>query len=423
MVNGQFNTICLVSFRIAYRDDHFLDKNKPKLHLTKIMTENNKIPPWIQANLFENVLREILPEYKQIKNFKAYNALQPGENYATVMLKIELQVQLNDESILTETLMMKIPHDSDMYREQMSKWNMFSIESLMYHDIVPELEQIYDDAGLKVKFSPQGYTLPTDREYVLLEDLKKKNFRNTNRQEGLDMEHCEMVLKKIAQWHAGSAVRIYRKGQYPKQHVQGVPNKDGFEFIQSMMEHCIGNVLKTAKGLSGHEQYYEQMEKLSKNFTQIFYDKVEVDPNDFNVINHGDCWSNNIMFRYNEENKLQECYLVDLQTPRYGTLAQDLTYFILSSAKLDLKLDNFYEMVRYYHKELSHHLKLLKYGKSIPTLADIHKMLIKSSIWGKYIAKLIMLLSYFMELLKLCCRCFCSMECITCCSGRFYKRC
>lgn len=91
------------------------------------MTGNNKIPSWIQANLFENVLREILPEYKQIKNFKAYHALQPGEYYATIMLRIELQVQLHDESIRTETLMMKIPHDSDMYREQMSKWNMFFI--------------------------------------------------------------------------------------------------------------------------------------------------------------------------------------------------------------------------------------------------------------------------------------------------------
>ncbi|XP_073830039.1 uncharacterized protein [Musca autumnalis] len=142
------------------------------------MTDNNIVPSWIKPSLFEKVLRNTIPNFKEIKDFKAFGALPPGENYATTMLKIQIEVALNDGTSMEESLMMKVPLDSELYRKEMSKFKMFSIESFTYNEIVREFEQMYREVGLNIKLSPQSYKLPIEEEYVLLEDLKKKGFRN-----------------------------------------------------------------------------------------------------------------------------------------------------------------------------------------------------------------------------------------------------
>lgn len=100
-------------------------------------------------------------------------------------------------------------------------------------------------------------------------------------------------------------------------------------------------------------------------------------------MNHGDFWANNIMFQYDAFGKIKETYLVDYQIPKYGSPAQDLYYFLLSSAKFELKLKEFDFFIKIYYDNLVEHLRLLKYPKNIPKLNDIHAMLYKYGLWGK----------------------------------------
>lgn len=57
-------------------------------------TNCNNVPKWIEAKLFENVLKENTDQFKEIKEFKAYAGLPPGENYSTVMTRIEILIEL-----------------------------------------------------------------------------------------------------------------------------------------------------------------------------------------------------------------------------------------------------------------------------------------------------------------------------------------
>lgn len=109
-----------------------------------------------------------------------------------------------------------------------------------------------------------------------------------------------------------------------------------------------------------------------------------VDPTEFNVLNHGDSWSNNIMFQYEESGKIKEVYMVDFQVSKYGTVAQDLYYFLISSTKLEDKLSKFDYYVKVYHDNLLEHLKILKYSKPLPSLRDIHKSLYKYGTFGMH---------------------------------------
>lgn len=104
--------------------------------------------------------------------------------------------------------------------------------------------------------------------------------------------------------------------------------------------------------------------------------------NEFNVLNHGDCWSNNIMFQYDAFGKVKETYLVDYQTPKYGTPAQDLFYMLLSSTKYEIKIKEFDHLMKFYHDQLVEHLQMLKYSKKIPSLSELHTMMYKYGVWG-----------------------------------------
>lgn len=121
----------------------------------------------------------------------------------------------------------------------------------------------------------------------------------------------------------------------------------------------------------------------AENQFDPFLWKSEKDPNEFNVLNHGDLWVNNIMFQYKEDGSLKETYFIDFQMGRYGSPAQDLLYFLLSSTNLDIKLKHFDYFISFYHQQLIEHLKLLHYKGIKPKLRDIHMALFKYDYWGK----------------------------------------
>lgn len=112
---------------------------------------------------------------------------------------------------------------------------------------------------------------------------------------------------------------------------------------------------------------------------------AKVDNNNFNVLNHGDFWSNNMMFSHDAFGKIKDICLVDFQIPKWGVVAQDLYYFLLSSTKLEDKLTKFDHYIKFYHDSLVENLKTLKYPKTLPTLRELHMTLYKYGFWGEFI--------------------------------------
>ncbi|XP_030571941.1 uncharacterized protein LOC115770689 isoform X1 [Drosophila novamexicana] len=344
-----------------------------------------KLPEWLKAELFEQLLKDTFQGFKAIKSFKAMPGTKPGDNYATVMLRIELEVELRDDTTKSISYMLKIPHVSDSYQETLgkNKFSIFDMERDMFMIYVQEFKQLYSNVGLEVEFGAKCYKLDIPYEHVLLEDLKPKGFQSVHRQAGVDEEHTLCLLTKLAQWHAASAVRVDTIGPYPVHMSESVFNEDGKDFISKLTDNMIPYVLKSLKTIEGHEAYYDDIKNMAGHITAKILQVGAVDPNEFNVLNHSDCWLSNIMFLYDRATgKLLDSYLVDYQMCKYGSVAFDLLYFLLSSPKLELKLNKFDYFIKQYYDQLIKHLKLLNYSKKLPSLIDIHTSLIKNGIWG-----------------------------------------
>ncbi|KAH8390818.1 hypothetical protein KR200_002204, partial [Drosophila serrata] len=352
---------------------------------------DSKIPEWVTAELFEDALKASVEGYTKVRSFKAEIGTAAGENYATIMLRVHIEVELQDGKIKPVSFMVKLPHQLEMYQQMMKHTNIFESESTMYTQVVPEMEALYKEAGLEVRFGANSYNLKNAQsDYVALEDLSVQGFKNTNRLEGLDQAHTERVLRKLAQWHAATAVRISTKGQYPEILLKGFFKVENKPMMNEMMKGMGQRFFQCCTTYEGHEAYIDKIKALKPVIIDEMFRLGQVDPTEFNVLNHGDCWSNNIMFQYDDLGKIKEVYMVDYQVPKYGSVAQDLLYFLISSTRLEDKLSKFDYYIKFYHDNLVEHLKILKYSKPLPSLKEIHMALYKYGLFGMPIKYLIM---------------------------------
>lgn len=103
----------------------------------------------------------------------------------------------------------------------------------------------------------------------------------------------------------------------------------------------------------------------------------------FQVLNHGDTWLNNMMFKSDGENIPIDASLIDFQLSYWASPAADLLMFILTSVADDIKVDHFDDFIDLYHGELVSSLNKLNYAQHIPTLAELNSDLLEKGSFSK----------------------------------------
>lgn len=109
---------------------------------------------------------------------------------------------------------------------------------------------------------------------------------------------------------------------------------------------------------------------------------TKVNDEAFNVLNHGDCWLNNIMFQHDDQGNVLETIFVDFQLCKYGSPSEDLYYVLFSSTQNGLVVQEFDYFIRYYHDNLMQSLDILKYDGPRPSLRELHEDMLQSGNQG-----------------------------------------
>uniref|UniRef100_A0A6P4F4T0 Uncharacterized protein LOC108045506 n=1 Tax=Drosophila rhopaloa TaxID=1041015 RepID=A0A6P4F4T0_DRORH len=349
-------------------------------------------PKWLNETQFEELLAANIADFSKIVSFRVKPAMAPGENYATQMLRISIDVELTDKSAKQVSFMMKVAHDTPQMNEMLAMANFFTSENAAYIDILPKMNELYKAKGLDITFAPQAFKLDSTKEpklanTVLMNDLGQNGFKNFNRLECLNFEQAKFALMKLAQFHAAGAMMVQVHGPYPDVFLYGMMgnNMDAIRaFLEGMLGSFRTSFLANLKNFKNGEEYRETLEKVLAGLTAEFIKIGDIDPSEFNVLNHGDCWMNNLLFKVDSKGDVVDMTFVDFQNPKYGTPAMDLLYFIMTSVHIDYKLDCFDFFIRHYHEQLTKHLDILGFTGRQPSLKELHIKLINCGAWALF---------------------------------------
>lgn len=337
---------------------------------------------WISNEVLERCLRAE-DGFKEVKvtGSKVGAATKKGDNYASEMYRAEVEYEKDGERRKVVRILKVIP-SGEIQRKVMEKNSIFPREIAVYRDILPRITKLTQSIGDHVKISPTcTYTTDDPKTMLVFEDLKEQGYQMVDRRIGLDLEQSKLVLRKLAKLHACSAIVYQEDPKVMEPVMEGAistnPERQDFLIFYKM---CANQVAKLVE--SWNDPSYNDMLVRLRNLPNTIIRKgcqvYTRDDSVFNVLNHDDVWTSNLMFRYEDKVSLNDVLLFDYQLAYFGSPGVDLNYFLNGSVQDDIREKHWLELIRYYHTILTETLRKLRYTGNIPSLQDIHVEIIRT---------------------------------------------
>lgn len=186
---------------------------------------------------------------------------------------------------------------------------LFEREVLMYTKVLPLFLEFQREKGLTAdqcfQAYPKCYASIVDhtkgRYAIIMEDLRSRDFRMWDCRTAPPVDHLKCVLGELAKFHA---VSFALKDQRP-QVFDELRQLD--DLIMSMyynggMDNMMNEACDHAIVIADNPRFAAKLTELKENNLEIMgkYVRKEM-TTECGVIGHGDCWTNNSMFRYDDE--------------------------------------------------------------------------------------------------------------------------
>ncbi|XP_045586396.1 uncharacterized protein [Procambarus clarkii] len=303
-----------------------------------------------------------------------------GDNYATIVTSISVKFSLAGQEQTTSYVVKlnpKRPIGQDFSAFTLA---IFYKEAEFFQEILPLLNSELTVRGLQgLRVAKWFYTsLEKDKEMIFLEDLRSRGFKMFDRKKGMDVAHATLVLKELARLHAAS---LLLKATAPEQDLADRFTHIKVDWInysqnsKKMINEMFSGLFANAEALVHDIEGYEVAEQWLAAYKNNSADLLERSLGrslKFDVICHGDCWNNNVLFRYNEEDDPVDVMLVDLQLNRVASAATDLNYLLYTSLHGNDRKANWRDFLSSYYDTFKDVMEAG--GRDMPfTLEELHQ--------------------------------------------------
>lgn len=338
------------------------------------------IPEWLNRAKFEFLLAKDEPDYSKILQFTPVAAVPPGCNFTSVMLRVYLDLEMKDGTQKRKSYVVKTTLNLDKGGQRVNEMRYFHKEQQMYSTYLPEFEEIYREAGHPVQLMPKCLEIGEieGNLYFIFEDLSAQNYKGKDQTKGVDMEHMRLSLRKLAELHAASVIYKDRHGPYHTDFYHGFAKKDNLQFSLNGFETKAPEY-KEAMKTWGMDECYLKNFPTTEQYGKLCLESLNVDPQDFNVLTHGDFSATNMLYKYDGNGALSDAVLLDFQVCKWASPAQDLLMMITLSAEKDSRYREFDNFVRIYWEYLIECLRVLKYEKPLPQLREVQSAIYKKN--------------------------------------------
>ncbi|KAJ8720712.1 hypothetical protein PYW08_006177 [Mythimna loreyi] len=303
-----------------------------------------------QLEFIKNVIEQ--EGFKDSKvTFEAVGAA--GDNYAASVKRIVIE---GENGKLT--MIAKIAPSHEIVRRTLNAPLMFKNEHLMYREVLPKFLSLQKQAEVpeedQLKFPKcYGTNVEAPNEIILIEDLKPSGFKMQDRLASLSDECVKSILRNLAIFHSLSYVLKNKEPEtynYYKDNLGdmwgAIADRPPAELVYfSQVENASINMLDDVE----HQNVMRH--KVSDLVTRAAKMTKFENNSRYAVIQHGDCWTNNVMFKFDGDS-LQQSILIDYQVSKNSSPANDFLYLVFNCTDHETRVKSFYDWLDYYHSEL-----------------------------------------------------------------------
>ncbi|CAL1685246.1 unnamed protein product [Lasius platythorax] len=331
-------------------------------------------PTWLNLSFMEKILRKSENDNSiGVIDIFSKPATNKGDNYGSDMFRVIVEYSRDQSGRkITEkkSVIVKIEPTLEGIRKNLVvQSRLFNTEMLMMTDTLDKMNKL-----LEPKYRLSGKCMHVQRDnpnLLVIEDLAPLGFRIACRQAGLDIPHCILAIRGLARFHATSVAVCEKEPNQKQMYSRGIFNS---EHPPEMSEFFIQGVKHLAEEMANWpelKKYSEKVAKLTDRIYQIGIEASKFSEDDFNVINHGDCWVNNMMFKYNDDGKPIGHIFVDFQLCVYTSPAVDLLYFLNTSSFPDAIENNKDILFNEYLSTLSETMRQLDCKTQPPAMEEL----------------------------------------------------
>ncbi|XP_052837410.1 uncharacterized protein LOC128253218 [Drosophila gunungcola] len=341
-------------------------------------------PSHLNVAFFEDVLETALRTTRvQMLTIHIRMGSSTGENYCSQIYRANVSFKRPDHPEQHMAFIVKsVPHLNSV--EFIEDLEVYLKEKITYHEVLPRLELMMQ---CKRRFGPKLFQCIKRPESTLVfEDLSQMDFVMASREIGLDEEHCLLVMERLAEFHATSMVLAVLDPHIFDAYADGMLSPRGLAKDDGMLMRFFSGNGKELHNLvsswPGFERIAEKIEKYLQNQRCNLVRSQAPQDNEVKVLNHGDLWVNNMLFKYDTAHRPQDLILIDFQLSVWGSPGIDLNYFFYTSLTLDVLRHRRPQLLRCYHARLAKTLLNLDLGVPVPSYEQIQNEVHRREAYG-----------------------------------------
>ncbi|KAL3277101.1 hypothetical protein HHI36_012459 [Cryptolaemus montrouzieri] len=334
-----------------------------------------------------NELKNYLQQFLKEESIEEYDILMEGnsEKGGNYIGDVTFLTLVPKNGMIPYNLVIKTAKKSPKLRNAMPIATAYKREFYMYNQMFPELRKYIDSTKSEVELNyvPKILWLSNEdlHETFIMENLTHKGYKSWNKTKPMDINHIRLVMNTLGKHHALSLAMNYANPEYFDKISRNLTNL-WIEFSKFLdpdifQGTLLRNVLKFLEEAE-RQDLVDKYKSIVENIKVLV--TSETPEEDRLVICHGDCWNNNLLFKYEEtdQSKPTDICLIDFQMSMLDTPVKDLSYFIYTAC--DKSTLNHVELfLKTYHASLKSCLTQL--GSKKDDIFTYHQL---KEHWKKY---------------------------------------
>ena len=242
-----------------------------------------------------------------LKNFLVKGFTKLGDNYACVVSSVVVEYELSGK-VHETSYVVKLNPRRGVVTEKVNSV-LFDKEINFYQQAAPRLNSELANVGQGKLKVPKSYHSvgETNREVIYMEDLRRSGFKMTDRKKGMDKHHVNLILRELGRLHAASVILFTKNKLRGKAILEQFPyfeeawtqiHDDNSETMNvgKMYGRGFASTADILEGIEGYEYAVEFLRSKVSSGKEMLQEMLET-RECMQVLCHGDCWSNNFLFK------------------------------------------------------------------------------------------------------------------------------